>query len=178
MKNYIGIIIIILFLSFSSVSCDDLFGLLNFDSDEYTLEFVISPIHQAGYQIFCEEVFESDLDSILKANDVSEDRLKEVCINEAIARITDPDTTVFFDPLASFSVTIYTDSLGETTVASMDTVPDGVRELTLSLRDDDIKNYMFQPDFMISSVGVLSEQTLRPIPVQIKVKFEFKAGLN
>ena len=28
MKNYIGIILIILFLSFSSVSCDDLFGFL------------------------------------------------------------------------------------------------------------------------------------------------------
>lgn len=178
MKNYIGIILIILFLSFSSVTCDDLFGLLNFDSDEYTLEFVISPINQAGYHIFCEEVFESDLDSILAANDIAEDQLKEVIIKEAIARITDPDTTVFFDPLASFSVSLYTDSLGEINIASMNPVPDGFREIKLSLSDDDLKNYMFQPDFMLSAMGILSEQTLKPIPVQVKVKFEFKAGLN
>jgi len=178
MKNYIGIILILLFLSFSSVSCDELFGLLNFDSDEYNIEFVISPIDQVGYHIFCEEVFESDLDSILAANDVSEDQLKEVNIKEAIALITDPDTTVFFDPLTKFSVSIYTDSLGEKTIASIDPVPDGVRELTFSLADDDLKNYLFESDFMLSAIGVLSEQTLNPIPVKVKVKFEFKAGLN
>ena len=178
MKNYIGIILIIVFLSFSSVSCDDLFGLLNFDSGEYTLEFVVSPLDEVGYHIFSEKVFESDLDSILAANDVSEDRLKEVIIKEAIARITDPDTTVFFDPLASFSVSLYTDSLGEKNIASMDPVPDGVREIKLSLVDDDLKNYMFAPDFMISAMGALSEQIFNPIPVQVKVRFELKAGLN
>jgi hypothetical protein len=178
MKNYIGVIIIILFLSCSSVSCDDLFGLLKFDSDEYTFEFVVSPVDKAGNNIFKEEVFQSNLDSILEANDVSEDRLKEVNIKEAIARITDPDTTVFFDPMASFSVTIYTDSLGEKTIAEMDPVPDGLRELSLDLKDDDLKNYLFESDFMLTAVGDLSERTLKLIPVQVKVKFEFKAGLN
>jgi hypothetical protein len=178
MKNYIGIILIVFLLSFSSVSCDDLFGLLNFDSNEYKIEFVISPVDQVGYHIFCEEVFESNLDSILSANDVSEDQLKEVNIKEAIALITDPDTTVFFDPLASFSISVYTDSLGEKIIASQDTIPDGVREITLNLAGDDLKNYMFETDFMLSAMGVLSEQTFKPIPVQVKVKFEVKAGLN
>jgi hypothetical protein len=178
MKNYIGILIIILFLSFASVSCEDLFGLLKFDSDEYIIEFVISPLDDAGYHIFSEEIFESDLDSVLEANDVSEDRLKEVNIKEAIARITDPDTTVFFDPMASFSLSIYTDSLGEQNIASMDPVPDGLRVIKMTPVDDDFKNYLFESDFMVTAMGVLSEQTMHPIPVEVKVKFEFKAGLN
>jgi hypothetical protein len=178
MKNYPGIILILLFLLFASVSCEDLFGLLTFDSKEYTLEFVVNPSYDAGYNIFKEEVLQSNLDSILDANDVSEERLKEVHIKEAVALITNPDTTVFFDPLASFSVTIYTDSLGETIIAEMNPVPDGLRELSLPLKDDDLKNYLLESDFMLSAVGVLSEQTSKPIPVRVKVKFEFKAGLN
>lgn len=178
MKNYLGIILIFLFLSFASVSCEDLFGLLNFDSKEYTLDFVIQPVDKIGYHIFKEEVLVSDLDSILEANDVSKERLREVNIKEAVARITSPDTTVFFDPLASFSVTIYTDSLGETTIAEMDPVPDGLRELTLTLKKDDLINYLFESEFMLSAEGVLSEQTSEPVPVQVKVKFVFKAGLN
>ena len=178
MKNYLGIILIILFLSFASVSCEDLFGLLTFDSKEYTLEFVINPADDIGYHIFKEEVLQSDLDSILDANDVSEERLKEVHIKEAVALITNPDTTVFFDPLASFTVTIYTDSLGETTIAEMNPVPDGLRELSLPLKDDDVKKYLFESDFMLSAFGALSEQISKPIHILVKVKFEFKAGLN
>jgi hypothetical protein len=30
----------------------------------------------------------------------------------------------------------------------------------------------------LTAMGVLSEQTAKPIPVTVKVKFEFKAGLN
>ena len=178
MKNYLGIILIFLFLSFASVSCEDLFGFLNFDSKEYTLEFVVTPIHTIGYHIFKEEVVVADLDSILAANDVSKERLKEATIKEATASITSPDTTVFFDPLASFKVTIYTDNLGETTIAEMDPVPDGVRELTLTLKKDDLIDYLYEPEFMLSGVGVISEQTPKPIPVLVKVKFNFKAGLN
>src|SRR4030042_6907060 len=152
MKNHLGIIIIIIFLSFSSVGCEDLLNLLTFESKEYTLEFVVKPVDQAGYHIFKEEVLKSDLDSILDANDVSKERLKEVNIKEAIAMITSPDTTVFFDPLASFTVTIYTDSLGETTIAEMNPVPDGLRELSLPLKDDDIKKYLFESDFILSAV--------------------------
>jgi hypothetical protein len=178
MKNHLGIIVIIVFLSFSSVGCEDLLDLLTFESQEYTLEFVVNPFDKKGYHIFKEEVVQSDLDSILGANDVSAERLNEVHVKEALALITGPDTTVFFDPLASFTVTIYTDSLGETTIAEMDPVPDGLRELSLPLKEDDLKKYLFEPDFMLSAVGVLSDHTTKTIPVKVKVKFEFKAGLN
>jgi hypothetical protein len=175
MKNRLRIIVIIIFLSFSSVGCEDLFDLLTFESKEYTIEFVVNPIDE---NIFIEEVAESDLDSILDANDVSTDRLNEVHVKQAIALITSPDTTVFFDPLAKFVVTIYTDSLGETTIAEIDPVPDGLREISLQLKVDDLKDYLLEPEFMFTAIGVLSEQTTKPIPVQVKVKFEFKAGLN
>jgi hypothetical protein len=178
MKNYLVIILILLFLSFASVSCEDLFGLLTFNSKEYTLEFVLNTDETAGYHIFKEEVLQSDLDSILDANDVSEERLREVHIKEAVALINNPDTTVFFDPLASFSVTVYTDSLGETKIAELNPVPDGLREFSLPLKDDDIKKYLLESEFMLSAVGTLSEMVLKPIPVMVKVKFEFKAGLN
>jgi hypothetical protein len=92
--------------------------------------------------------------------------------------ITSLDTTVFFDPLESFKVTIYTENLGETVIAEMNPVPDGLREMTLSLKGDDLKDYMFEPEFMLTAMGVLSEQTAKLIPVTVKVKFEFKAGLN
>lgn len=177
MKNHLGIILIIVFLSFSSVSCEDLFN-LTFDSKEYTIEFTVRPIDETGFHIFKEKVIKSDLDSILAANDVTEDRLNEVHIREAIAVITSVDTTVFFDPLESFKVTIYTDSLNETTIAEMDPVPDGLRELTIPLKGDDLRDYMFEPEFMLTALGVLSEQTTKAIPVQVKIKFEFKAGLN
>ena len=177
MKNNLGIILIIIFLSMSSVSCEDLFN-LTFDSKEYTIEFTVKPIDEKGFHIFKEEVLESDLDSILDANDVSEDRLNAVHVKEAIAVITSLDTTVFFDPLESFKVTIYTDSLDETTIAEMNEIPDGLRELTLPLKYDDFKDYMFEPEFMLTAIGVLSEQTTKAIPVTVKVKFEFKAGLN
>jgi hypothetical protein len=177
MKNYLGIIFIIVFLSLSSVSCEDLFN-LTFDGNEYTIEFTIKPLDETGYHIFKEEVVKSDLDSILKANDVSEERLNAAHINEAIAVITSLDTTVFFDPLESFKVTIYTENLGETVIAEMNPVPDGLREMTLSLKGDDLKDYMFEPEFMLTAMGVLSEQTAKLIPVTVKVKFEFKAGLN
>jgi len=178
MKNHLGIIVILIFLSFSTVGCEGLFNLLTFESKEYTLEFVVKPDDKAGYHIFKEEVLQSDLDSILDANDVSKDRLKEVNIKEAIAMITSTDTTVFFDPLTSFTVTIYTDSLGETTIAEMDQVPDGLRELSFPLKNDDLKNYLFESEFMLSVTGVLSEHTTRHIPVLVKIKFEFRAGLN
>jgi hypothetical protein len=177
MKNHLGVILIIVFLAVSSVSCEDLFN-LTFDSKEYTIEFTIQPVDKAGYHLFKEDIFESDIDSILDANDVSEDRLKEVYIKKAVAVITGVDTSVFFDPIERFEVTIYTDSLDETTIAEMNPVPDGQRELTLPLKDDDLKAYMFEPEFMLTAIGVLSEQTTKPIPVQIKVKFEFSAGLN
>ncbi len=177
MKNNIGIVLIIIFLSVSSVSCEDLFN-LTFESKEYSIEFTVKPVDEAGFHIFKEEVLDSDLDSILNANDVSEDRLNAVHVKEAIAVITSVDTSVFFDPLASFKVTIYTDSLNETTLAEMNEIPDGLRELTLPLKNDDFKDYMFEPEFMLTAIGVLSEQTTKAIPVMVKVKFEFKAGLN
>jgi len=177
MKNRLGIILIIIFLSVSSVSCEDLFN-LTFDSKEYTIEFTVNPVDEKGYHIFKEEVLESDLDSILDANNVSEDRLNAVHVKEAIAVITSLDTTVFFDPLESFKVTIYTDTLDESTLAEIKEIPDRQRELSLPIKSDDFKDYLFEPEFMLTAIGVLSEQTTKAIPVQVKVKFEFKAGLN
>jgi hypothetical protein len=177
MKNHLGIVLIIVFLSLSSVSCEDLFN-VTFESKEYTIEFTVQPVDESGFHIFKEEVVKSDLDSILAANDVSIDRLNKVRVIQAIAEITSVDTTVFFDPLERFEISIYTDSLDETTIAEMNPVPDGLRELILPLKDDELKDYLFEPEFMLTAMGVLSEQTTRQIPVQVKIKFEFKAGLN
>jgi len=177
MKNNLGVILILVFLSVSLVSCEDLFN-ITFDSKEYTIEFRVKPIDERGFHIFKEEVLESDIDSILDANNVSEDRLNSVHIKEAVAVITSVDTTVFFDPLERFEVTIYTDNLDETTIAELNTVPDGLREITIPLKDDDLKGYMLEPEFMLTVAGVLSEQTTKAVPVQVKVKFEFRAGLN
>ncbi len=133
MKNHLGIIVIIVFLSFSSVGCEDLLDLLTFESKEYTLEFVVNPgsIRQ-DITFLRKKLYNQISIAFLMRMTFQKNGLKKFNVKEAIAMITSPDTTVFFDPLTSFAVTIYTDSLGETTIAEMDPVPDGLRELSLA----------------------------------------------
>jgi len=179
MKNYLRIFCSILILFFLSVSCEDLLSdFLTFDSNYYVIDFAVDPTDRTGYHIFTEETARSDIDSLLEANNVLREKLKEVHAKEAVVKITDADASNTFDPLEKLSVTIYTKSLGEKTIASIDQIPDGLRDLTLILEEDDLMDYLFEDEFVLSTIGILKERTYKIIPMQARVKFEFKAGIT
>jgi ribosome maturation factor RimP len=179
MKIYFRILSITVILFLLSAGCEEILSdLLTFDSDYYIIDFEVDPIDKTGYHIFTEEIAKSDLDSLLEANGVSKEKLEEVHVKEAVLKITDSDASITFDPLEKISVTIYTEELKEKTIISIDHIPDGSRELEPVLDEDDIKDYLFEDEFILSAIGVLEERTYKTIPVQAKVKFEFRAGLK
>lgn len=178
MKMYSRIITIFILFFFISVSCEEVINdLLTFDSQYYIFDFSVDPIDRTGYHIFTEEISKSNLDSLLEANSLSKEKLQEVITKETIINITDPDASTTFDPLEKLSVTIYTKALGETTIAAIDPIPRGLNELTLVLEDCDLKDYLYEDEFILSAIGVLKERTYKTITMQAKVKFQFRAGL-
>jgi hypothetical protein len=177
MKIYLRTVSIFVLLFFISVSCEDIVNdLLTFDSQYYVIDFAVDPVDRTGYHIFTEETSRSNLDSLLEVNNISREKLQEVHVKEAVINITDSDTASTFDPLEILSVTIYTRTLGEKTIATIDPVPCGLRELTLTLEEDDLKDFLYEDEFMLSTVGVLKVRTYKIIPMQAKVKFQFRAG--
>jgi len=179
MKIYFRIALLFGLFFFISVSCEDQANdQLTFDSQYYVIDFAVDPVDRTGYHIFTEETSRSNIDSLLEVNNISRENLKEVHVKEAVINITDPDASTTFDPLEILSVTIYTKTLGEKTIATIDPVSYGLRELTLVLKEDDLKDYLYEDEFMLSAVGVLKERTFKIIPMQAKVKFQFKAGLK
>ena len=114
---------------------------------------------------------------MLEANSLSKEKLQEVITKEAIINITEPDASTTFDPREQLSVTIYAKALGETTIAAIDPIPRGLNELTLVLEHCDLKDYLYEDEFILSAVGVLKERTYKTITMQPKVKFQFRAGL-
>lgn len=179
MKIYLRIAAIFGLIIFLTVSCDDVINdLLTFDSQYYIIDFAVDPIDRTGYHIFTEETSKSSLDSLLEAKNISREKLKEVHVKETVVNITDTDASKTFDPLEKLSITIYTKTLGEKTIASIDPIPRGLRELTLVLEEDDLKDYLYEDEFILSTIGVLKERTYKIIPMQAKVKFQFNAGMN
>lgn len=179
MKIYFRITVLFGILFFVSVSCEDpVSDQQTFDSQYYVIDFAVDPVDRTGYQIFTEETSISNIDSVLEANNLSREKLKEVQVKEAFINITDTDASSTFDPLEILSITIYTKTLGEKTIATIDPVPRGFRELTLVLEEDDLKDFLYEDEFMLSAVGVLKERTYKIIPMQAKVKFQFMAGMK
>lgn len=176
MKKIIYGAIMFVVLGVLSYSCDELLGdLVNFDGDYYVMEFTIEPSSQTGLQVFNSETFDSELDTILSNHNLNRERLTAITLKEAILVITSEDTD--FDFVDYLEITIECPGLDAKKIAWEDTIPDNQSELTLTLTEDDIQNYLVAEEFTLSANGFINTAVAEAIPVQAKVKFRFKGGL-
>ncbi|KPK85641.1 MAG: hypothetical protein AMS27_06765 [Bacteroides sp. SM23_62_1] len=179
MKIYLRIVATFGLIASLLTSCDEPEDEpITFDSQYYLIDFTVDPVDRTGYHIFSEKITRSNLDSLLETQNLTREELLEVHVKETMIHITDTDASITFDPLEKLSVTIYTEILGEKTIASIDPIPRGVRELSLFLEEDDLKDYLYEDEFMLSAVGILKVRTYKVVPMQAKVKFQFKAGVK
>jgi hypothetical protein len=79
-----------------------------------------------------------------------------------------------FNMLGSIELTVYTDQLGETSVALADPVPAGHSAFDLQPEDANILPYFLEGSFMITVQGLLKERVYEDLDLQAKVKFRVK----
>jgi hypothetical protein len=176
MKKIIYGAIVLVALGVFAYSCDELLGdLINFDGDYYVMDFTIQPTSQTGLQVFNSETFDSELDTILSNHNLTRDQLTSVTLKEALLDITSEDKD--FDFVDYLEITLESPGLDSKTIAWEDTIPDNQSEVTLTLTEDDLQNYLSAEEFTLAAKGFINTAIAEAVPVQAKVKFRFKGGL-
>jgi len=177
-KRFILIPLLIMIFSFIN-SCDEhVDDLLTFDSEEYCVEFTIDPLDRAGLHIFTEEALQSDLDSLMEANGVTKEKLESAHLKDAKVEIMNSNESLNFDILDLVKFTLYTDSLGESTVAEIDSIPKGVRILNLEVYGEDVQAFLYDDTYIFSAKGLLNARTFEIMELRAKFTFQFKTSLK
>ena len=125
------------------------------DTQYFDMDFTVQATDKSGFQIFAEETFSHDIDSLLLLIGLSSDQIEEVILKEAIVSIKEGNSITNFNILGSIELTIYTDLLGETDIALSDPVPADQSSLSLEIAEENILPYFREEVFMITAQGDL-----------------------
>ena len=171
-------IILILFVASALfiTACDDLLGdLLKFNSEWFPQEFSLDPSDQLGEIDLVSDVFSANIDSVLKANGITEENLRSTRISDA--RVTVLTEGYTFDPLTRIEFFMETPGLGKTKVAWLDTVPQGETLVNLKLNADNLQDYLMEDSFVFSVSGFLETKVPEVIDFLAEIRFVMKGGL-
>ncbi len=175
-------ILTIILASGTLSSCEEIgnppeLPLAAFDTDYYEMDFYVQPNDRTGFQIFAEEFFSNDLDSIFGMLGYATDQIEEVILKEARISLEESGNYSDFSILRFMEMTLYTDSLGETKIAWSDPMPAEQSSVSLDLSDENILPYFMEKEFMLTAQGYLLERINEEMKLHAKVKFLVKGRL-
>jgi hypothetical protein len=163
------------------VSCekDDIIknATTSIDTQYFDMDFTVQATDKSGFQIFAEETFAHDIDSLLLMMGLNPDQVEEVVLKEAIVRIKEGNSITNFNILGSIELTIYTDLLGETDIALSDPVPGDQSSLSLEISEENILPYFREEVFIITAQGDLKQRVNKDVNLNARVKFRVKGRL-
>jgi hypothetical protein len=147
------------------------------DTQYFDMDFTVQATDKSGFQIFAEETFSHDIDSLLLLIGLNSDQIEEVVLKEAIVSIKEGNSITNFNILGSIELTIYTDLLGEMDIALSDPVPLDQSSLSLELSEENILPYFREEMFMITAQGDLKQRVNNDVNLNARVKFRVKGRL-
>jgi hypothetical protein len=165
-------------------SCDEENGVVVNIPLAYTdIYLEVDPTPVAGTSTLDSIVVDnSDLDSILAAQNATRDDIQSIKLAEVKFTIVDSAThlpnTDNFNKLNASSLFIKTSSLGEREVASKDTIPQGVNPLALDVDDaTDLAPYIKSTQFIIRAAGSTNAPITQKMFIKVNIKFNVAAEI-
>ncbi|NBC84199.1 MAG: hypothetical protein GVY19_12595 [Bacteroidetes bacterium] len=163
----------ILFMATSCELLEDV-GLV-IESDKQDFEFTISE-NEAGTYTYSEEDINSEIDSVVEANDYNIDQINEVTLKECAISIASPDSANF-DAIKSFKLVISKTTMEEGTLIAQETsIADGLTSLTLTPEETDLTEFVKGDNYKLFVSGVQDEAVTTEIVVTGTVKYEIEVG--
>jgi len=175
-------LIMLALVSLCLCSCEKDVGIVNdvtttFDTDYYEMEFIVEEQDRVGFQIFTEETFTNNITDLLLKAGFDEDKIEEVALTEAEISIIDTVNYSDFDMLKFIELTVYTDALGDSTIAWLNPVPAGTSTIYLDSSGENIYPYFMEPGFIMAAQGFLKKRVKGEMKLQARVKFRIKTSL-
>ena len=144
------------------------------DTEYYDMDFTVKAADLSGFQIFSEDTYSFDINALLAQAGLDPGQVEEVKLKEASMSMSKNLSYPNFNMLGSIELTVYTDDLGETSVALTDPVPTDRDAFDLQPEDVNILPYFMEGKFIITVQGVLKERVYEDLDLQAKVKFRVK----
>lgn len=144
------------------------------ETQYYDMDFEIEAMDKAGYQIFTEKFFEPDLTALLEKAGYNTDMIEEIEVQEILVNLRETTDYQNFKNIRFIEVSVYTDDLGESAIASLDPVPQDQISVELNLDGIDVSSYFKEEQFMISVQGFLKERINKAMKLHASVKFRLK----
>lgn len=172
MKKSLTYLVVLAIAFLTLISCDELLGLINFDLENDSVEFVIGPASAGTHYIDVTSV-ETDIEQILEDNNVKGvDKIDEVILDSAILTIV--SGAINFDKIESIEIRVSAEGIDEILLASYMDIPDGLTKLSLDLTDVNLADYISKDTYSVSLDAALSED----IPeVVLNAKFVYTVSL-
>lgn len=181
-KIHFNKIILLIFAALYLNSCEKAGKLIDepkvsMETEYYEIEFIVEERDRIGWQIFSEDTFSNDINSMLSQAGLTEDKIDEVILKEAEISFLDSENYKNFNILDIIELTVYTDDLGELTIARMNPVPAEQSILLLDLPEENIYPFFRAGSFIVTAQGYLNERIRSDLTLVAKIKFRIKSNL-
>lgn len=176
--NYFKIAATVIMVALLSSSCDELLDDLGFDitTDYYEFEITILPT-LAGEQVFSEEVFPNDLDSIIDANGQNIADLNEVFVRDAKIEIMNKGEGKNFDAFASITAEgVFGNKVTELAIAN--NIQDGVDQLIFDVTDENLTEFLNEQEYQLKVKGYLDQELTDTLVVKGKIRYDVGLALG
>jgi hypothetical protein len=150
---------------------------MSIDTKYYEMELYVEDTDLAGFQIFAEEAFTSEMDSLLTLGGLTTDDLKRIRIKEATIDLVDSENYSNFDMLSFIELTIYTDDLGELEVAWSDPLPVQSSMVLLDVTEENLLPYFSEGEFLITAQGYLKQRVTGTVTLRARISFTITVKL-
>ena len=157
-------------------ACDSDLLTVTEDFDAADVTFSVPATTEAGAFLAVGTVDGVNLRARLDDNDLDEDNLRSVVVQSMRATITDPRGEFSFDDIADGQVLFSGGSLAPTVVAMLPDASSGTTA-TLEVRDDDIKAYLLQDEFVATVSGTSTAAVPEGVTLTLATAYEFTGGL-
>lgn len=159
---------------FALSACDKAKVDVAFNLDVADIYMVVDTTSQFGNVDLAATTFQSDLDAKLKENNASIDDVKSIKLTSAQLSMVNPGLQNFDIVDRAYGL-ISAGSLAETQVAYIDPVPDGVTDLTLTVGDVNLKDYLAQSVVNFRVTGSTNAPNTEKDSLQAKLSFRIEA---
>ena len=158
-------------------SCDELSNQsIDIDLDKTSVEFVITPTDEVGYQVFASSSYETNVDSILSAHGYSASDLSKIAIKSVELELVSstPDADACFDIFESVEAKISTDIVSSETLAMIESIPEGATNLNCDIVDLDYSDFLLSKSYTLEAAGTNKVPVTNTMVVKGTIQFTLK----
>lgn len=126
------------------------------------IEFIVDPGSYEGAMEFTLSFNGQELQEMLSDNGYSMDQLREFQFTKAELSILTPEEQTF-DPVDMVAMKLGLSGTGEQTIAMLDPVPDGAREVTLVLNEVNVADLLRNNEASLKLAAQMSGEITEPV---------------